>query len=152
MYARNTNVRPHPVAACRVGRETLVPGGLDWTVRPVAHLGFPFRHRSRSGNAQAVTWVRTVTRGDRNVRAPTRNDVTRTARPIDRRLVAPLVGYRASALLVRFACPLGAPALLVETSPNPSTSVRVRACAGGRTVPVRTQHGLRPNFTSPCRT
>jgi len=27
MYARNTNDRPHPVAACRVGRETLVSGG-----------------------------------------------------------------------------------------------------------------------------
>jgi len=26
MYARNTNARPHPTAACHVSRETLVPG------------------------------------------------------------------------------------------------------------------------------
>ncbi len=30
MYARNTNDRRHPVAACRVGRITLVPGGPVW--------------------------------------------------------------------------------------------------------------------------
>ncbi len=27
MYARNTNGRSHPEAACQVDRETLVPGG-----------------------------------------------------------------------------------------------------------------------------
>lgn len=34
MYARDTNVRPHSEAACRVGRETLVPGGGHRQVPP----------------------------------------------------------------------------------------------------------------------
>jgi len=51
VYARNTNDRPHPEAACRVGRETLVPGGNPSRFRgsrrerrdesPVACPGWP---------------------------------------------------------------------------------------------------------------
>ena len=30
MYARNTNIQPHSMAACRVGWQTLVPGGREY--------------------------------------------------------------------------------------------------------------------------
>jgi len=52
MYARNTNVQPHPVAACRVGWLTLVPGGRTRCVlrsTTVACPGSPCCHRTRMG-------------------------------------------------------------------------------------------------------
>ncbi|WP_266077977.1 hypothetical protein [Haladaptatus caseinilyticus] len=39
--ARNTNFQPHPEAACRVGWQTLVPGG--WIEPPSAETQLPSR-------------------------------------------------------------------------------------------------------------
>jgi len=56
MCARNTNVQPHPVAACRVGWLTLVPGGRTRGSSPEYYCRVPgFAVLSSHPNGSART-------------------------------------------------------------------------------------------------